>query len=330
MAPGYSISGIGYNPLGNVGLGMSGQYGSYDAYMPSMMGMGYGMGMGMNPMFGMGGMMSAYPQFMAQMQATQNQIEASQAEHSSAMHKILMNNTVSAHRETDSALMRKMLTNGDIQQGIQNLYNKVREGDQDGICSEFDKLKNYVYNTYRDELAARGDKINPSVSATQYIEAIYGDVITAQTGKVHDLRSDIVAKGDGSFVNGFMSGFRKDHHGRYIDETLNHCFGLEIDQKGAKDMKQTIGNAIGRPASVLEKGIYGAAAGAGAAGLGLGLIKLINSAFPKGSAEGAGRGAKCIRNIKWGGPLRFFAVAGLLAGMAADIWWQATDNKATA
>ena len=38
---GYGISGIGWNPLGNEGLGMSGQYASYDAYMPSMMGNSY-------------------------------------------------------------------------------------------------------------------------------------------------------------------------------------------------------------------------------------------------------------------------------------------------
>ena len=112
MTLGYGISGIGYNPLGNMGLGMSGAYGSYDAYMPSMMGMNYGMGMGMNPSFGMGGMMGAYPAFMAQMQQVQNQIEASQAEHNSAMHNILLNNEVNAHRETDSALMKKMLKIG--------------------------------------------------------------------------------------------------------------------------------------------------------------------------------------------------------------------------
>ena len=309
MTLGYGISGIGYNPLGNMGLGMSGQYGSYDAYMPSMMGMNYGMGMGMNPSFGMGGMMGAYPAFMAQMQQVQNQIEASQAEHNSAMHNILLNNEVNAHRETDSALMKKMLTNGDIHQGIQNLYNKVREGDQDGICSEFDKLKDYVYNTYRDELAARGDKINPSVSATQYIEAIYGNVISAQTGQVCDLRSDIKRYGDGALQNGFMSGLRRDHHSRYIDETMNHCFGLEIDQKGSKDMRQTIGNGAGRTVSVLEKGVYGAGAGVAAAGIGLGLGKLLSfGKLPWLKAMGkAWKPAMCI---------------GAIAGMAADIWWQ--------
>ena len=314
---GYGISGIGYGPLGNVGLGSSGQFSSYDAYMPSMIGMNYGMGMGMNPMFGMGGMLGAYPQFMAQMQQTQNQIEASQAQHNSAMHQILLQNEVQAHRETDSALVRKMLTNGDIQQGVQNLYNKVREGDQDGICSEFDKLKNYVLNTYRNEFAARGDKINASVSATQCIEAVYGNIISQQTGAIHDLRSDIKRYGDASFTNGFLQGFRRDHHSRYIDETLNHCFDLQIDQKGSKDMKQTLGNGVGRTASVLEKGVYGAGAGIAAAGILSGAAKVLSFGIhPFWAALGKmWKPALCI---------------GAIAGAAADIWWQTTDNKATA
>ena len=309
----YGISGIGYNPLGNFGLGMSGQYGSYDAYMPSMMGMNYGMGMN-NSLFGMNGMMGMgmyYPTFMAQQQ---NQVEQMQLQHSANMHNQLLNNEVNAHRETDSALMKKMLTNGDIQQGIQNLYNKVREGDQNGICSEFDKLKNYVYSTYRDELAARGDKINPSVSATQYIEAVYGKLISAQCGgDVHYLRSDIKRYGDGSFENGFMSGFRSGHHGRYVDETLNHCFDLEIDQKKSKDMKQTVGHGVGRTASALEKGVYGAAlAGTAAAGINL-----------------AGKGAYklCGGHMKFNGKFAgWAALVGFVAGIIGDIWWKSTQS----
>ena len=33
-------------------------------------------------------------------------------------------------------------------------------------------------------------------------------------------------------------------------------------------------------------------------------------------------GTKLISNIKWGGPLKFLAAAGIIAGMAADIFWQ--------
>ena len=129
---GYGISGIGWNPLGNWGLGMSGQFGSYDAYMPSMMGMGYA-GM-MNPALGMTGMMGYYPAYMTQMQQAQNQIEISQAQHNGAMAQIVLNNQVNGHQAVDSAIIRKMLANGDVKQGIENLYNKVVEGDQNGIC----------------------------------------------------------------------------------------------------------------------------------------------------------------------------------------------------
>ena len=114
MTLGYGISGIGWNPLGNVGLGMSGQFGSYDAYMPSMYGMTPSMyGMGMNPsIFGMNGMYGMYnPSFMANMY---QQVEASQAMHSGNMHELLLNNEVSAHRDTDSALVKKILTNAEL------------------------------------------------------------------------------------------------------------------------------------------------------------------------------------------------------------------------
>ena len=270
---GYGISGIGY-PLGNIGLGATGTYGSYDAYMPSMYSMnpmatGYGMN---NSIFGMGGMMGMYnPMFMAQMQ---QQVESSQIAHAGRMHSAVLGNELNAHRFSDSVLINKILTNGDVKQGIQNLYAKVREGDQDGICTEFDKLKHYIYTTYSDELKSRGDKINPSTAATEIIEAVYGNIISAQNGgQVADLRSDIKRYGDGAAMNGFLQGFRTDHHSRFVDETMNHCFGLEIDQRGSKDFKQDFGNGLGRIASALEKGVYGAGAGMAITGIGVGLAK---------------------------------------------------------
>lgn len=315
MTLGYGITGIGYNPLGNLGLGSTGAYASYDSYMPSMYGMNgsiFGMGT-MNGMGGMNGMMNLYnPAFMAQMY---QQAEASQLAHAGNMHTALLNNEVNAFKNTDLALTKKMLTNGDIQQGVMNLYNKVHEGDQDGICKEFTKLKNYVLNTYKDEFVARGDKINSDVSATQYIESVYSNIASQITGdgQVHDLRSDIKKYGESSFENGFYNGLRRDHHKRYIDETLNYCFGLQIDERSSKDMKKTIGTGIGRSVSVLEKGAYGAAAGLAATGTILGVGKLLS--FGKLPFM------KCI-GASWKPALAI----GALAGMAADIWWQCTKD----
>ena len=284
---GYGISGIGWNPLSNVGLGMSGQFGSYDAYMPSMMGSSYATAMtnpmfagAMNGMYGMPGMASMYgmydPTYYTRMQ---QEMEKSQALHSGAMHNIMVNNEVNALRETDSGLMQKILTNGDIQTGITTLHAKVKEGDQDGICAEYDKLLNAVLTTYRQEFKAMGSKINPATSARQYIDAVYSRIVSAQTGQVSDLMSDIKRYGDSSFTNGFMSTFREGHHGRFVDETLNHIYGIQIDQKAHKDMKQKVGGGLGYVGSALEKGAYGAAAGAGAMGLGLATVKGFNCLF---------------------------------------------------
>lgn len=312
MTLGYGISGIGYNPLGNVGLGMTGQYSSYDAYMPSMMGMGYA-GM-MNPMLGMGGMMGFYPAYMTQMQQAQNQIEISQAQHNGTMAQILLNNQVAAHQGTDSALIQKMLTNGDVKQGIENLYNKVVEGDQNGICEEFDKLKHYVLTTYKDEFNARGDKINPHVSAVESIEAIYSNIISARTGQKANLRNDIKRYGDNALENGFMRGFRSDHHTKFVDETLNHCFDLRIDHKGSKDMRQVLGNGLGRTASVLEKGALGAGLALTFTGIGTGLAKL----FTCGKVPFF----KVMKNAAW--PV---IAIGTALGIAGDIIWQISKSN---
>ena len=174
--------------------------------------------------------------------------------------------------------------------------------------------KNFVLTNYRDEFAARGDYINPTVAATEYIEAVYYNLITAQHGgQVHDLRSDIKRYGDGAMMNGFLSGFKRGHHGRFVDETLNHCFDLDIDQKGSKDMQQTMANGVGRTASVIQKGAYGAAAGVGAATLGCGLIKFFSA-------------GKLAPFTKFGRTAWISSIVGAAAGMAADIWWQASNT----
>lgn len=324
-----SIAGIGYGPLGTYGLGMSGQFGSYDAYMPSMYGMSPSMyGMGMNPsIFGMNGMYGMYnPAFMANMY---QQVEASQAQHSGNMHEILLNNEINAHRHTDSALVKKILTNADIQRSAANLYDKVKSGDQDGICQEFDNLRDNILNTYRDEFAAMGDKINPITSASQYAEHVYGNLATAWAGdgKTHSFRDDVIKYGDSSLQNGFMSGLVRGHHDRYVDETLNHCIDLRIDHKESKDRRQALGNGLGRVVSVLAKGAIGGGIGLGVGALGIGTIKGINALFPKHEIVENGtkemvRGWSKIAKMPWGGPLKFLAVAGIITGIVADIFWQ--------
>lgn len=329
MTLGYGIQGIGWNPLGNLGLEMSGQFSSYDSYMPSMMvmnGTPYGVSYG-SP-YGAGGLMSAYPTFMAQMQQTQNNMELARLNHAGDMQAAILNHEVAANRNSDSALMNKMLTNGHIKQGIQNLHKMVITGNQDGICKEFDRLRANIYNTYKDEFKARGDKINAAAVATEYIESLYANIVTAQYGgqEIHDLRSDIERYGDSAVMNGFMQGFRSDHHSRYVDETLNHCFGLEIDRKGSKDFGQTFGKGVGGIASILEKGVYGAAVGVGLWTLGNGVGKALGTIVPK---QMFGRPTPTLITFKnWAKRIPAVAGIGLALGMVADaIWKLSNDNE---
>lgn len=318
----YGISGIGYNPLGTMGLGLSGQYASYDAYMPSMMGSGYATAMtnpmfatgAMSGMYGMGAGMNMYnPTYWA---SAQQQIEASQIQHAGNMQKLVLDNEVNGLNNSNSALINKMLSDGDIEQGIRRLYGKVKEGDQDGICEEFDKLKNYVCNTYRSELTAQGDKINPSTSATKIIEAIYGQTVTALAGdgKTHSLEGDIRFYGENSFVNGFKGGLLRGHNKRYTDETLNHCFGTSVNDQGSKEVNRTIGNGIGRIASVAQKGLIGSVSGVALTGLALGLGKLVSF--------GKLPWLKCM-GASWKGAMTI----GAIAGIVGDILWQINGSS---
>ena len=318
MTLGYGITGIGYNPLGTMGLGMTGQYASYDAYMPSMMGNSYATAMtnpmfatgAMSGMYGMGGMYS--PTYWA---GAQQQIEASQLQHAGNMQKLVLDNEVNGLNNSNSALINKMLSDGDIEQGVRRLYEKVREGDQDGICSEYDKLKSYIYATYKNELTAKGNKINPDTSARKIIEAIYGQTATALSsdGKTHSLEGDIKHYGENYFENGFMSGLKRGHNKRTTDETLNHVFDYSINDQGSKEVNRVIGEGLGKATSVVQKGVIGSAAGITATGLALGLGKLLSF--------GKLPWLKCM-GASWKGAMTIGAIAGVIG----DIWWQATKS----
>ncbi len=293
------ISGIGYG-LGNLALSAPGAYTSYDNMM-------YGMGMYSPYSYGMMGM--NYPLMMAY---TQQNIESSQLQHSADMHSLLMQNDVRANRETDSALIRKVLTNSDIMQGIQNLRDKVVEGDQDGICQEFDKLKSAIYQTYKDELNERNGFNNPKTSASEIIEDVYNTVCKS------NLRTDIEKYGGNALTTGFKQQFKPGSSERYVDQTLNHCFGLRIDQKGSQDTAKTVGAVGGGIAHAAKYGVYGAAAG--------GTAILAGNLLAKGAAAIIGKGSKVPVKMKLAGK---GALAGLIIGTLGDAVWQIAKPNAT-
>lgn len=269
------------SPLGTYGLSAASAYGSYDNYMPStyamngmmntgMNGIGfggmdpsmmYGMGM-MNPMAGSYGMeiMMQYPKMMHELQ---NEIEKNQLLHNADMHRGMVTNEAKAYDDSVSALVQKILVNGDVQQGIMSLHEKIKEGDQDGICEEYDKLKTYVYNEYKEEFKNKGDKINAAIAANEVIERMYNEIVSQKFGGTHSLREEIIAHGETAFQNGFYRGLRQDHNQKYVNQTLNHIYGERINNVGENENRQKFGKVLGFGASFAEKGAIGAAAGFG-------------------------------------------------------------------
>ena len=320
MAPGYGISGIGYlNPgLGSLGLGSSGMYGSYDAYMPSSyMGMdsifgGMGMYGGYGGMYGGYGMMN-YPLYMTQMQ---NQMEQLQVAHAGNMHQAMLNYDVTSHEQTDSAIFQKIMTNGDVQDGVDRLYDMVRKGDQEGICQEYDRLEKIIYSNYGKEISKTEGKGNPAAKVRRYIEQIYGTMVSAQTGQTSNLRDDITRYGDGAAMNGFMNGFRLDHHGKYVDQTMNHIYGERIDHRRDKEHVRTLTTGAGYAARFLERGAIGAVGGAAAYGLGSLAVNGFKAAFTGSTFA--------LPKLKTLGKFAWIGAAAIAIG---DIIWQIADRK---
>lgn len=300
----FGITGIGSNPymngLGSFGLGAGGTYSSIGDI--SSMGMaGYGMS-GMGAMMGMPGMMGMYnPSFMGQMNKAYHEIEKQNLEHAGAMHKLMLQTQTQNYQADDQYLFQKSLEDGSVNTLIVNLADKIREGDADGICEEFDKLKSTLYTKHADYLKANSNRLNPSDSVNNVIENLYAQIITAKTGQVASLRNDIKQYGETAFNHGFNKNFfgKKDYHNNYSEETLSYLFGTRIDNKSGKDRMENIGGTVGRVAEAGTVAASGAAAGIGASIL----ARLCSS---KVTFSGA----------KW------MAAIGAVGGLAADVLWQ--------
>ncbi len=294
------ITGIGYNPymsgLGMYGLPGGGTYSSY--YNPAFMGYG---GMGM---------MGMYPAYMQQMNQVYQNMEKSQLEHSGAMHDLLLENKTNAYKAEDRALFEESMEDARLNGLVVNLAEKIREGDADGICQEFDKLKVALYQKHNAYLKANSKRLDPTESINNIIEAMYAQIISKKTGEQVSLRSDIKKYGETAFMHGFNEKFfgKKDYHDKYTEETLSYLFGTRIDNKGGKDRMEQIGGGVARAA---EAGTA-AAAGYGAA---LGLAAIGKIAKPFG----------LCKNLSLQGTHKFGKWAAV-AALAADVVWQLTRD----
>lgn len=301
----FGITGIGSNPymngLGSFGLGAGGTYSSIGD-MSSMGMAGYGMN-------GMGAMMGMYnPSFMGQMNKAYHEIEKQNLEQAGAMHNLLLQTQTQNYRANDEYLFNKSLEDSAVQGGIMNLAEKVREGDADGICEEFDKLKSTLYTKHADYLKANSNRLNPSDSVNRVIEDLYAQIMTAKIndGNPVSLRNDIKRYGETAFNHGFNKNFfgKKDYHNNYSEETLSYLFGTRIDNKAGKDRMETFGGAAGRVAE-------GATAAGAGYGIGLAAAALAKVVNPLG----------ICKNLGFKGTHSFGKI-GLMAALAGDILWQ--------
>ena len=302
MLPG--ITGIGYgpysSPIGMYGLGGGGAFSSYGD--PASMGY-----------YSPYGMMGYYPAFMGQMNQVYQNIEKSQLQHSGDMHELLLQNQTRAFTEQDRMIFEKAMVDAGVNLGIENLSKKIKEGDQDGICEEFDKLKQTLYQKYGDYFEANSDKLNPSDSVNQFIEVLYGKIRSQQEGKIVDLRSDIKKYGESAFEHGFWKNLHgKDYHDKYTEETMSYLYGTSIDNKAGKDRMQKLGGTVESAVEYAAAPAVGALAGAGAVGTVTGLGKVF--------------APDCISNhITWKGFKKAGKVGawvGAALALAGDIWWQ--------
>lgn len=286
----FGITGIGYNPymsgLGMLGLSGGGTYSSY--YNPAFMGYG---GMGM---------MGMYPAYMQQMNQTYQNMEKSQLNHAGAMHELLLQNKTNAFIAEDRALFEKTMEDRGLQTSIVNLAEKIREGDSDGVCEEYDKIKATIYQKYNSYFK-ENTNLDPAESVRKVIEDMYAAIISKKSGETVSLRNDIKRFGETAFMHGFNEKFfgKKDYHKKYTEETLSYIYDTRIDNKGGKDRMESIGGVAARAA----EGVTSAAAGAGA-GLGLAAIARVFS------------NKVSLRGAKWASLI----MAGLAFG--GDILWQ--------
>lgn len=324
----FGITGIGYNPymsgLGTYGLSTGGSYSSYAD--PTMMGMTGGMGM-----------MGMYnPAFMGQMAQVYQNIEKSQLEHSSAMHELLQQNKVDAYKADDRALFQKSMEDAGLNGLIVNLAEKIREGDADGICEEFDKLKLALYQKHNTYLRANSDRLDPKECINNIIEGMYTQIISKKVGETVSLRSDIKKYGETAFMRGFNEKFfgKQDYHNNYTEETLSYLFGTRIDNKAGKDRMDKIGGGFGRVAEAGTATLAGYGTGIGLAAVGAAMSSTVReylgTDFVKDEAGNVIKeGGKKLKNCSLGNGLVKTAKIGkwaALTALAADVIWQITRD----
>ena len=331
MSGGQSIS-----PLGNIGLGSTGAYSSYDPLMMSMMGSyggygmnpaammtgGYGAGM-MNPMMGMygGSFVAQQMEAMKEIYKMQEDLEKQRLEHATEMHKQQQLAEVTNLSSHDQAFFLKAMKDGYIQQGIREIYDAIRNGNQDYVVQKFYELKQGILNNpeYSEYLNDKKGGINSKENINNYIRLLYSEIAGGYTpgAPKPDLIDDIKTYGENPFWHGFNKTWlgNSGHNKLNAEEALNQMFGTGINDKGSKEKAEWLGCWGARAGETAAAGAAGFLGGATALGIAKFLIpEIVTKHIPTGVATNS--------FVKWGTKFKTWGKIGLIGAIIADVAWQ--------
>lgn len=283
----------GISAIGSYGgLGSAGLYGSY--YDPTMMSMigGYGM---MNPMMGgynagMGmfntSFMAQQTEMMKQMYSAQNEINKMQLYNATQMHQAKEEAQVYNAQVHDRAFFNTVAVNGDVQNGIREIYKGIHDGDMDYVAQKYYELKQVILNKYSDHFNNSLGGINDKENIDHYISTLYSEIAGAYNpgAPKPDLRNDILTYGESAFEHGMNTTFmgNSGHNKLSAEECLNQIYGTRINDEGSKQKAEWLGQKAGRIKELALATGTGAVAGATALGIGKILPFGLNKPFKSG------------------------------------------------
>lgn len=330
MSGGQSISAIGNYGLGGTGyssydptmMAMMSGYGSYGMMNPAMMS---SYGMGMNPMMsGLGGMyggsfMNQQLEMLKEYYKFQEELEKFKLEHATEMHKTQQMAEVANLSAHDQAFFLKAMEDGYVQQGIREIYDNIRSGNQDYVVKKFYELKQGIATKFSDYFNTADGAKNSRENINNLIRLLYAEIgggFTAD-GTKPDLINDIKSYGENPWQHGFNKTYlgNKGHNKLNAEEALNQMFGTGINDTGSKAKAEKIGSWCARGAEVATAGVTGLAAGAAA----LGLTKFFTPGFITKHVPEAISGNSLV---KWGTKYGTWAKGAGLAAMGLDALWQ--------
>ena len=341
------MAGESISPLGNIGLGSSGYYSSYDPMMMAMMGGygygsmmdpsmsmmgGYGMGMGMmNPMIlgaadatGTGNYMDRYMDYLQKYNEYAEKMEERKLQHATEMHRKSQLAEVANLSAHDQSFFLKAVEDGDVQHCVREMHDAIRRGNMDYVVKTFFELKQVIYNKFSDYFKSSDGNVNSDEKIKQYICILYSEIAGgyASSGGIKpDLKNDVLTYGETPWQHGFNKTYlgNSGHNQLNAEDALNQMFGTGINDAGSKAKAEKIGAWTARGAEVATAGAVGTVAGVTA----LGAAKFFT---PSWVAKHCPEAVASNGLFKWGTKFKTWGKGVGLAAAGLDILWQMSRN----